>query len=88
MLVPAGYLVDPALGLWVRWQRVNHNNNNTVAYKKQHESTQVPSKFAEDPQLGIWVGTQRVAYNKLKLLKEKKRGTSKFRRFCMGCMGK
>merc|ERR1712048_745733 len=39
-----------------------------VAYKKEHDDTNVPQRYSQDPQLGKWVSTQRSAYNSKKTM--------------------
>jgi len=44
-----------------------------VAYKKEHEDTNVPRSYKEDRQLGRWVNSQRYAYRREKITVERKR---------------
>jgi len=44
-----------------------------VAYKKEHNSTQVPRKYKANPQLGNWVNYQRKRYRNNKMTEERKR---------------
>ncbi|OEU21618.1 hypothetical protein FRACYDRAFT_181025 [Fragilariopsis cylindrus CCMP1102] len=42
-----------------------------VAYKEQHQYTNVPCYFKENPKLGRWVSSQRMYYRKDKLIPER-----------------
>jgi len=44
-----------------------------VAYKKEHNHTNVPQCYIDDPKLGLWVGTQRKTYKEKKITEERKR---------------
>jgi len=53
-----------------KWEKMYQR---LVAYKKEHNDTNVTRKYKEDPQLGSWVHTQRIAYKANKISAERKR---------------
>jgi len=44
-----------------------------VAYKQEHNDTNVPRKYNEDPKLGRWVSYQRTVYRNKQMTEERKR---------------
>ena len=42
-----------------------------VAYKKQHNNTNIPASCKEDPRLGYWVKKQRIGYKSKTMKKER-----------------